>query len=234
MALSPTTNTPVNPTLAPQTEVPPIATAATLPSSEASTVLSSDFETFLKMLTAQAEYQDPLEPIDSSEYASQLAQFSMVEQQVLANDRLAEMTAQLDIANMSQIASLIGYDARSNEPVYFNGDGITVAPEPAKEADQAYLVAYNDEGFEVYRREITVSDKLLTWSGRDSEGLTFPEGYYSFEVESYEKGNKILTEPAATYTRIVEARRIEGEAGFILEGGSELLARNLTGLRDRS
>lgn len=51
-----------------------------------SSVLSSDFEVFLQMLTAQAEYQDPLEPIDSSEYAAQLAQFSMVEQQVMTND----------------------------------------------------------------------------------------------------------------------------------------------------
>lgn len=232
MALAPTQTNPVTPFPNAQTDVPAIATAATLPSSEASTVLSSDFETFLKMLTAQAEYQDPLEPIDSSEYASQLAQFSMVEQQVLANDRLAEMTAQLDIANMSQIAALIGHDARSTEPVFFNGAGITVAPEPAKEADQAFLVAYNEEGFEVSRREITVSDKLLTWNGRNSEGFDFPDGYYSFEVESYEKGKNILTEPAATYSRILEARRIDGEAGFILEGGTELLARNLDGIRE--
>lgn len=232
MALAPTQTNPVTPLLNTQTEIPPLAAAASLPSSEASTVLSSDFETFLKMLTAQAEYQDPLEPIDSSEYASQLAQFSMVEQQVLANDRLAEMTTQLDIANMSQIAALIGQDARSMEPVYFTGTGITVAPEPAKEADQAFLVAYNEEGFEVSRREITVSDKLLTWSGRNSEGLNLPDGYYSFEVESYEKGNNILTEPAATYSRILEARRIDGEAGFILQGGTELLARNLDGIRE--
>ena len=42
--------------------------------------VTSDFETFLNMLTAQAKDQDPLEPIDSTEYAAQLAQFSMVEQ----------------------------------------------------------------------------------------------------------------------------------------------------------
>ena len=59
---------------------------------QAAAVLSSDFETFLQMLTAQARYQDPLEPIDSSEYASQLAQFSMVEQQVLSNDLLTSLT----------------------------------------------------------------------------------------------------------------------------------------------
>ena len=46
-------------------------------------VLSSDFETFLKMLTTQMQNQDPLNPVDSTDYATQLATFSSVEQQVL-------------------------------------------------------------------------------------------------------------------------------------------------------
>jgi len=50
---------------------------------------------FLQMLTAQAQYRDLLEPIGSSEYAAQLAQFSMVEQQVLTNDTLAEPVGQM-------------------------------------------------------------------------------------------------------------------------------------------
>ena len=69
----------------------PSAAALTLPSADQSSVLSSDFETFIRMLTTQAKYQDPLEPIDSSEYAAQLAQFSMVEQQVKSNDILAQL-----------------------------------------------------------------------------------------------------------------------------------------------
>lgn len=69
------------------------ATAATADKSSASG-LASDFETFLKMLTAQARYQDPLEPIDLTEYASQLAQFSMVEQQVKTNDMLSALSGQ--------------------------------------------------------------------------------------------------------------------------------------------
>ena len=40
----------------------PVGTRAT-PAPQSGSVLSSDFETFLKMLTAQAQYQDPLEPI---------------------------------------------------------------------------------------------------------------------------------------------------------------------------
>jgi flagellar basal-body rod modification protein FlgD len=50
--------------------------------------ISSDFETFLKMLTVQMQNQDPLNPVDSSDYATQLATFSGVEQQVQTNDLL--------------------------------------------------------------------------------------------------------------------------------------------------
>jgi flagellar hook assembly protein FlgD len=59
---------------------------------KASTV-SADFETFLKMLTAQIQNQDPMNPIDSSDYATQLATFSSVEQQVLANSYLENIQA---------------------------------------------------------------------------------------------------------------------------------------------
>ena len=44
--------------------------------------LSSDFETFLRMLTTQLQNQDPLNPVDSADFAVQLATFSSVEQQV--------------------------------------------------------------------------------------------------------------------------------------------------------
>ena len=65
-------------------------------------VISSDFETFLKMLTAQMENQDPLNPMDSADYAVQLATFSSVEQQVLTNDLLQAMTLQLGSSGMAE------------------------------------------------------------------------------------------------------------------------------------
>lgn len=212
--------------------IPAIAAAASLPSSEASTVLSSDFETFLKMLTAQAEYQDPLEPIDSSEYAAQLAQFSMVEQQVLANDRLAELTAQMSISNMTQIASLIGMEARTTKPVYFNGSSLTVDAEPPDGADQAFLIVTNEQGFAVQRRQIPISDDPISWNGRGDDGVMLEEGYYSFELESLSEGEVILTEPASTFTKITEARSVDGQAAVVLDGRTVLLATDLNGMRD--
>ena len=73
----------------------------------ATSALTSDFETFLRLMTTQAKYQDPLEPMDSSDYTAQLAQFSSVEQQVLTNETLTSMLTALSLSNMSQLTGWV-------------------------------------------------------------------------------------------------------------------------------
>ena len=199
---------------------------------KAEPVLSSDFETFLKMLTAQAKYQDPLEPIDSSEYAAQLAQFSMVEQQVLSNDLLAALTAQLGSGNMAQMANWIGMEARTTAPVQFDGSPITITPNPAAASDEVFLVVYDSDGQEVQRNAISVSAEPLQWAGVSGDGTPFKNGLYSFEIESRSNGELLLADPTETYARITEARTQAGETVLILEGGAAVFATDVSGLRE--
>tara|TARA_R110002110_G_scaffold168018_20_gene369254 strand:+ start:11961 stop:12662 length:702 start_codon:yes stop_codon:yes gene_type:complete len=201
---------------------------------ETNSVLSSDFETFLKMLTAQAKYQDPLEPIDSSEYAAQLAQFSMVEQQVLSNDLLSALTAQLGSGNMAQMTGWIGMEALSTAPAYFDGSPITINPNPAAVSDEVFLVVYDENGAEVQRNELPVSAEPVDWAGVSDDGTPFPPGLYSFEIESRADGEVILTDPVETYSRITEARVQDGQTVLILEGGAGVLASGVSGLREPS
>lgn len=64
-----------------------------------------DYDAFLKLLIAQMQNQDPLEPMNSSDYVAQLATFSQVEQSVQSNSRLAEL---LTATRMTQAEALIG------------------------------------------------------------------------------------------------------------------------------
>ena len=68
-------------------------TGTTTSSSTSSTAsaTSIDYDTFLKLLVAQLENQDPTNPMDSTEYLSQLASFSQVEQQIQTNNKLDTM-----------------------------------------------------------------------------------------------------------------------------------------------
>ena len=55
---------------------------------QSQTKLAEDFDQFLKLLTTQLQYQDPLDPMDSGEFTNQLVSFSQVEQSISTNKNL--------------------------------------------------------------------------------------------------------------------------------------------------
>lgn len=196
--------------------------------------LASDFDTFLRMLTAQARYQDPLEPLDGSDYAAQLAQFSMVEQQVQSNDLLSALAAQLGSGNMAQMASWIGMEARTTAPVDFDGTPVEIFPNPISASDEVFMVVYDDTGAEVQRSAIPISADPVEWAGVMDDGTPFPNGTYRFEIESHANGEVLVTDPAESYVRITEARMQEGQTVLILENGTPILANMVSGIRQGS
>src|SRR5271156_6288937 len=87
-------------------------------SSSAMSNLTSNFNTFLKLLTTQLQNQDPLSPMDSNQFTQQLVEFSGVEQQINTNDNLQSLIA----LSMSQQASAaVNYIGHS--VVMTNGEG---------------------------------------------------------------------------------------------------------------
>lgn len=105
------------------------ATAPTPASSVAATNLV-DYNGFLKLLIAQAQNQDPTNPTDSTQYLSQLASFSAVEQQTQTNTKL---DALLSSSRVAQADSLIGHAIASADgkvtglvsAVTITSDGLT-------------------------------------------------------------------------------------------------------------
>lgn len=75
---------------------------------------SLDYNAFLKLLIAQMQNQDPLEPLKSSDYVAQLATFSQVEKSVEMNARLTEV---LSAVQMQQAGALIGQKVTSADGV---------------------------------------------------------------------------------------------------------------------
>jgi len=211
---------------------PSQAQPAPTASSSSSSSLASDFNTFIQMLTAQAKYQDPLDPIDSSEYAAQLAQFSMVEQQVNTNELMEQMLAVLSTNDMSGAANWIGKEALVQGPAKFDGDPVTIAPNPPIAADEITLIVTNAQGTEVQRLAIPTGAEPFAWDGRKTDGSSFALGEYNFEIESKANGEVLLTEPAMAYSRVTEARIDNGETLLVLDSGYMIAAKNVIGLRE--
>uniref|UniRef100_UPI00356B0202 flagellar hook capping FlgD N-terminal domain-containing protein n=1 Tax=Actibacterium sp. TaxID=1872125 RepID=UPI00356B0202 len=152
-------------------------------------VISTDFDTFLTMLTTQMKNQDPLNPMDSGDLAMQLATFSGVEQQVLTNDLLSSLGAQMGTTAMADLAGWVGMEARVLAPAQYEGQPVTVLPKPDTLADKAELVVFDKTGAEVQRITIAVSDDPYQWSGYGPTGVPLPDGQYSFAVDSYAEGS---------------------------------------------
>ena len=194
--------------------------------------ISSDFDTFLKMLTVQMQNQDPLNPIESADYAVQLATFSGVEQQVRTNQLLDAMASQFSLMGMSQLAGWVGQEARSAAPVWFSGTPVTLAPNPVASADRAVLVVRDGSGNTVSREDIPVSSDPYQWFGGDATGNVLPDGRYSLALESWRDGEVLQEDPVESYGRIVEARGGAGGVRLVLEGGIEVPAAEITALRE--
>lgn len=205
--------------------------AAAVAGTGAGTKVTSDYQTFLVMLTAQMQNQDPLNPIEASDFAVQLATFSGVEQQVKTNDLLNNLVAQMGLMGMAQLAGWVGMEARAAAPAWFDGNPVTLAPRPPAAAQETTLVVSDAAGRVVSRRAIQPSSELLGWTGITETGGQLGPGLYSFRLESFQNGQLIANDAIEVYSPIVEARVENGATVLILEGGARVPSSAVTALR---
>jgi len=193
--------------------------------------ISSDFDTFLQMLTVQIQYQDPLNPVDSADYAVQLATFSSVEQQVLTNELLSGMQSSFQASGLADLGGWIGKDVRTAAPVFYDGSPVTLSPAPALGADSAVLVVKDAAGRVVSRETIPALDTPYQWFGADATGTPLPTGAYNVSLESLSGERLISTTAVEHYARVVEARATADGASLVLVGGMEVAVDAVTALR---
>ena len=207
------------------------ATAAPAAASGDAAVPQTDFQTFLALLTAQMKNQDPLKPMESTEFVAQLASFSSVEQQVRTNERLDRMLEALGVGSGAGVAQWIGREVRAPVAANFQGVPVEVEVAPRAEADRAVLVVENAAGQEVARRTLEKGQNVVTWDGLNAVGNTVANGRYSFAVESY-KGEELLgTDPGQVYAEVSEVRLADGAAVLILDSGERVVLDDVTGVR---
>ena len=208
------------------------AKTADVDTTSAGTMVTSDFETFLTMLTTQMENQDPLNPIESTDFAVQLATFSGVEQQVRTNDLLAAMQAQLGSGGMSEYASWVGMEVRAVATAEFDHNPITLHPDPASGAERTMVVVRDAAtGADVDWFEIPVSDKRMEWPVSEEDGNPFPAGSYTFHLQSIADDVMFSEEQIAVFSEVQELRVVNGETRLVLAGGGDIAAADVEAVR---
>ena len=194
--------------------------------------LTADFNTFLKLLTTQLKYQDPLQPMESTEFVAQLASFSSVEQQIGSNDRLDSILSALNSGATEGFADWIGKSVQAPTGALFLGDPVEVGLTPADGADKAVMVVKNDFGTEVARVTVDPAATSATWDGTDSSGATAASGTYSFSLQSYSGDTLLATTDGAVFSTVTEVRRGEdGATELVLDSGDTVSADEVTAVR---
>lgn len=157
---------------------------------------TGDFNMFLKLLTTQMQNQDPLDPMETSEYTQQLVQYSQVEQTIQQTDTLKSILSRLSTQDIAQASSFIGREVVFDSPQ----SGLTAAS-PATWSYQAErpitsLVATVTDaaGKVVDTRTVSADGKQgrFQWDGTTMAGAKLPEGPYSLAVVGKdEAGNNV-------------------------------------------
>jgi len=152
---------------------------------------------FLRLLIAQLEAQDPLEPMDAQDFSAQLAQFSTLEQITNANDHLKDIkTFEQALSNSSALA-LIGkkVDAPGNVIDLGSGEPATLRYLLGAEAGKVTIDIFDVSGRLVNTLTLgaqSAGGQQAAWAGTDSSGNPLPEGEYTFRVSAEDaSGNPV-------------------------------------------
>lgn len=155
--------------------------------------ITSDFDTFIQLLTAQVQNQDPLEPIDSTQFVEQLATFSSLEQQVRSNDTLDSIATMIGDLQSMLASEWIGEQVEIESSwVPYSGDPIEFNFDLPDTATSAALTISDPSGNVVYNAALDPNAESQIWYGQSNGGgFASAGGLYQFSIDLY-NGDEFL------------------------------------------
>ncbi len=191
------------------------------------TQLNANFDTFVKMLTTQLQFQDPMKPMDTTEFTNQLVMYSQVEQQLSSNDKLDKLISLQQGQGVQAALGYMGWEVStdsSNLPLQ-DGEGHFVVS-VTKPAATVSLSVTDSNG--KYIRGLSLSNintttGELVWDGKDSNGNKMPDGTYKISVAAKDTAGSSVQASVKTYG-IVTAVDVDSSGNTILKMGDTAIA----------
>lgn len=196
--------------------------STTVPQSEATnsrTRLSDNYDTFLVLLTAQLQNQDPLAPMDSTQFTQQLVQFSQVEQQIRTNEQLEGLVGQYQAASAGAALSYLGKDAIIEaDETYLAGGEANWAYRLPEAATSMTITVKDAQGRTIYETTTAArgaGEHLFKWDGKKTDGTTAADGVYTIEVEAENAAGEALT-PAISVRETIMGVDFSGSVPVVI------------------
>lgn len=189
---------------------------------------------FLKLLVTQMKYQDPMNPMDSAQMTSQIAQLNTVEGINQLNATVTSLQASLMASQSMQSASLIGKTilADGNSISLLNGSAnLSMRLEGA--AESVVVDVINASGRIIQSVDLGASAagiKSFTWDGSTNEGGTAPNGQYTFQVNA-KKLNQAVAVTPLTQATVSGVELTSAGPQLSLNNGTNIAMSTIRGVR---
>jgi len=201
----------------------PTPTAPTGSSSDSAASLADNFDTFLNILTAQIQNQDPLEPMDSSAFTDQLVQFSGVEQQIKSNKSLEALLAASNASTGAALSGYLGQEAEIDSAgAAFTGDPVHWRYYLPSDAASTTVTVTDAKGKVLYSKagELNTGAHDFTWDGVKNNGdVAETDQAYWISVVSEDANGKAVTPTHTVVTTITGVDLTYGEPALTTSAG---------------
>ncbi len=182
---------------------------------------------FLLLLTAQLQNQDPLSPLDPTEFTAQLAQFSSLEQLLDINNNLESLQLYAMAGNNAAYADLIGKTVTaSGGSLDVQGGAVSgpLAFELEGDASAVFIDIYNESGTLVkslIAGEHAAGHHTMTWDGRNDAGNQVDDGAYYYQIKATDANLNMVRAQGLT-KGVVEGVSYQNGTAMLMLGSREI------------
>jgi flagellar basal-body rod modification protein FlgD len=189
---------------------------------------------FLKIFVTQLKFQDPLQPLDNYQMASQMAQFSMVQSLNDMSASMKSMQSSQTAVNNLQAATLVGKNVEVKGSTLSLSQG--TASEGSYQLDtpgKATIKIMDEKGGLVRVIESQVADtqkQQLLWDGKNDQGITMPDGKYSFQVSAVDAQGAAINVQTTMVGKVDGVTFDQGNA-YLQIGSSKVLMSDIIAVK---
>ncbi len=178
--------------------------------------LTQDYTTFINMLTTQLKNQDPLSPMDSTQFTQQLVAFAGVEQQIKSNSKLDSLISLQQSGGSTQYLNYIGKEIEVSSdqvPLTSTTYGKFSYTLP-NVATTAKVEISNSDGTVVRTQNVStgVGKHVIQWDGKNDDSEDLPNGTYTVKVTAVGADGAAIK---PTYTSYGVVTGVDSSSGSI-------------------
>lgn len=195
-----------------------------------------NFDMFLKLLVTQIQNQDPLKPMDGTQFTEQIASFSGLEQQIQTNSLLEKMADQRAMSQQGIAVGMLGKEVLAAGENINLVDGKSAFTYALEENSVATVLEVYDSGGAKVRTlegETKKGMHIMEWDGKNDAGEAVEDGRYFTKISAINSEGKKIGADTLVFNKVVGVESQGFDTTYlVLENGESVLFDEVFSVRE--